>query len=446
MTQGRSAATTGTVSLVNASAPSSPLSVTLTTSNATEATVPVTVIIPAGATSATFTVATPSGTPGRGTVEPVITAMAAGFAQGQSQLIVTYTNLPDLVVSNPVVSPTALNSQFFNVTYSVANQGSAAAVGGWQDTVSITGAPNGGVLTMLGTPIDFNGTLQPGQSYTRTLTFFAPEQTGDYWIAVQTDSDDVVNVAEEADGTAVSAQPLNVLPSYTATVTAGVDVVAAGTAVPLSGTATLAVGGPAEFDLVNIHIFTAGTERVISALTDQNGSFSTAFQPLPGEAGVYTIGATNPGVSQATVQSGFDIIGMTAQPASAKLSLLADSAAVGGQVTLTNLTPIPLSELHATIVCAPSNLVIETTLGNGAPGQGLAGTGTLTLAYSVTASDISTPSGSFTIHVARAEGASVDILVTFTVTAMSTLRTWSRHRRRSRRGCSSAAKRSCSSR
>jgi hypothetical protein len=416
--EGLTAATTGTVSIVNGTALTSPLTVALTTTDATSATVPATVTIPAGATSATFTIATPIDTLHRGTVEPVIGASAPSYNAGQTQLIVTDTALPDLIVANPTTSATALNGQIFSVSYTVTNQGTAAAFGPWQDTVYISDAPNGGTLTPLGTPVDFNGTMQPGQSYSRSLSFFAPEETGAYWIIVKSNSGNQLVEAEVGNGTAASVQSMQVLPSYTATVAAGVSVAAAGTPIPLSGTATLAGGGPAQFQLVNIHIFSAATERIISALSDQNGNFSTAFQPLPGEAGVYTIGATNPGVSQAMAQGGFDIIGMNAQPASASLSLIEGAGAVGGQVTLTDLTPIPLSDLTAQVEGAPSNLSVAVTLGNGKPGQGLAGSSTLSLSYSATASDVSIPSGSFTIHVTSGEGASVDIPVSFTVVAI----------------------------
>ncbi len=191
------------MTIENAAAPTSPLTVTLTTSDATEATVPATVTIPAGQTSATFTIATPADTQDRGTVEPTISASAAGYAPGQAQLIVTDTSLPNLVVSSLTVPATALNGQTFSITYTVTNQGTATAVGPWQDAVYITNQPTGGVLTPLTidqpgattNTIDFNGTMQPGQSYSRTLTVFAPEETGNYWIVVQTDSDNLLTEA-----------------------------------------------------------------------------------------------------------------------------------------------------------------------------------------------------------------------------------------------------------
>ena len=417
--QGESSATTGTVSIENAAAPTSPLTIALTTSDPTAATVPSSVTIPAGATSATFTIATPADTQNRGTVEPAISATAAAYAPGQSQLIVTDTAGSDLVVSSLAGPASVLNGQPFSVMYSVTNQGLAPAVGPWQDTLYVTNQPTGGVLTPLGTSVAFNGTLQPGQSYQRFLTFFAPEQTGNDWIVAQTNVGFTLAEALLTNDAKASAQPMQDLPSYTAKVTPDISSALAGTPVPLSGSATLAGGGPAANQLVNIHIFTAGTERIISALTDQHGNFSTNFQPLPGEAGVYTIGATNPGVSQATVQGGFDIIGMSAQPPTASLSLTEDAAPTGGQFTLTNLTNIALSDLSASVVGAPGNLQVTATVGNGSPNQELTGFGSITVTYQASATDVTTPSGTFTIQVQSAEGASVDVPVSFTVAALA---------------------------
>ncbi len=415
--QGEASATTGTVTIENASAPTSPVTVTLSSSVPTSATVPPTVTIPAGATSATFTIATPADTQDLGTVEPTINASATSYAPATAQLIVTDTSLPDLIVSGVTTAATALNGQIFHVNYTVSNQGTAPAVGPWEDQIYITNQPTGGVLTPLGSPLPFNGTMQPGLFYTQSIAVFAPEQTGTYWLVVETDTGNAVTEAINTTQSAVSAQPIQILPSYTATVQAETPVAVVNTPIPLTGTASLAGGGPAAFDLVNIHIFTQGTERIISALTDANGKFSTDFQPLPGEAGVYSIGATNPGVSQATVQSGFEILGMSAQPPSASLSLIAKGPTAGGDLTLTNLTNIALSNVQATVVGAPSNLQVAVTVGNGTADQQLLGMGTLTLGYDVTASDMTTPSGTFTIDVSSAEGATVEVPVSFTVMA-----------------------------
>ena len=280
-------------------------------------------------------------------------------------------------------------------------------------------APTGGTLIPLGT-FTTDATIPPGEFITRSLPFFPPSSTGTYYVVAETDVNAAIVEASTANNTTVAAQPLQVLPAYTANVSSKVSVAVAGTPIPLAGTATLtSTNGPAAFDLVNIHIFVGGTERIISALTDANGNFSATFMPLPGEAGQYTIGATNPGVAQANIQGSFTIIGMSATPPSETASVIPGTPAIAGQVTLTNLSNVPLSNLTTTVVGAPGNLNVSVTLGNGSANQGLAGAGTLALNYRVTATDTSVSTGTFTIHVATTEGATVDIPVQFSVISLT---------------------------
>jgi hypothetical protein len=427
VTQNQTDATVGTVSIVNGSAPTSPITVTLGSNDPNSATVPTTVIIPAGQTSATFTITTPADSQHLGTVLPDISASAAGLGPATKQLIVTDTNDPNTVVSK-VQAPDPGNNQTFTITYTVTNQGTATAVGPWQDALYITTQPTGGTLVPLiidqpGTPtntIDYNGDLLPGQSYSRTLTVFAPEATGSYWVVVQTDSDLQLEEATNGNEETETPAPVSVVPSYKATVQADLAVNQAGQPVPLSGTATNQDGSPAVDQVVDIYIFDGMTQQAISAITDANGLFSAEFQPLPGEAGILGVGAANPGVdpSQVTAQATFDIIGMGAPAPTTPLSLIEDAPATGGQVTITNLaSDIALTDLTASVQGAPSNVDVSVTLGNGSSGQGLAAGGTIGLTYSATASGTSTPSGTFTIVVTSAEGATVDIPVGFNVIA-----------------------------
>jgi hypothetical protein len=413
VTAGVNSTTTATVARTGATA--GPLAVALSTSDGTEATVPATVTILDGQASATFTVTIPADNGSRGTVTATISASAAGAAPALAGLTITDTPLPDLVVSSLAVPASAFTDAPFDVTFQVSNQGTAAAPGPWQDELFLATAPTGGSLTPLGT-FTFNGTIAPGLFFSRTLPFFAPHQAGTFWVVAQTDVTGAVAEAIESNNTTVSAQPLAVQPEYTATVQAGVASAAAGTPIPLSGTATeTASGGPAQDKLVNIHVFKDGSERIISALTDASGQFSATFYPLPGEAGQYTIGATHPGVGVATVQGGFTLLGMSADPPQATLQLVPGGADVTGLVTLSNLSDIPLSNLGASVQGAPANLAVSVSLGDGTPGQGLLGLTSVSLTYDVKATDASVSSGRFTLHVASAEGAALDLPVSFSV-------------------------------
>ena len=112
--------------------------------------------------------------------------------------------------------------------------------------------------------------------------------------------------------------------------------------VPLYGSATNSGGGAAAYVMVNLHIAVRGTERVISAITDQDGHFTATFTPLPGEAGHYQIGASHPGVSSYTVQDEFTILGMRLNPNFAAMVLI-ESGSASGSVNLENLSDIGLT-------------------------------------------------------------------------------------------------------
>ncbi|TVR49274.1 MAG: hypothetical protein EA425_12650, partial [Puniceicoccaceae bacterium] len=222
---------------------------------------PVSVTIPAGAESVSFAIETLAGAVQDGRLDVRLTATAAGFADGEAVLVVTDLQLPDLVVAAVSVTPQVLTGEVFQVTYRIENRGLAPATGSWEQQILRSDDPFPGEDLPLGA-FRFTGTLPPGQYYERTVSFFAPQQAGEYWIVVRTDAGGEIEELIETNNAAVSTAPLVVDDAYTAVVTAGIDTAPAGTPVPLSGTATRAGGGPAASVIVNLHIFVRDTHRV----------------------------------------------------------------------------------------------------------------------------------------------------------------------------------------
>ena len=134
-----------------------------------------------------------------------------------------------------------------------------------------------------------------------------------------------------------------------------------GTSIPLTGSATLTFGGPAINKPVDILLTVRGLQRVIVATTDANGNFSTLFNPLPNEAGYYTVTAVAPGVASAPTQDQFNILGMSSSPASFNLSVL-QGGDVASAATLQNMSEVPLTGLTATLNGVAPNLVAKATL------------------------------------------------------------------------------------
>src|SRR5262249_52345470 len=95
----------------------SSLLVNLASSRTDKATVPISVTIPAGATSATFDITTLTNALVDGNQTVVITASASGYVSGTKNLVVTDSNLPDLVVSQLTAPTNAYTDTFFPVNY-----------------------------------------------------------------------------------------------------------------------------------------------------------------------------------------------------------------------------------------------------------------------------------------------------------------------------------------
>src|SRR5262249_1810907 len=145
----------------------------------------------------------------------------------------------------------------------------------------------------------FNGGLPAGTQFGQSFSLQLPQTPGTYWVVVQTDiSNDVAEVSKN-NNIGVSAVPIQVNAPYNATVSTTLTSAPANPAVPMTGHAFKPNSAPAPFVLVDIYIYVRGTTRVISAITDASGNFSLTWQPLPGEAGFYQIGAVYPGFTNA---------------------------------------------------------------------------------------------------------------------------------------------------
>src|SRR5207245_1214076 len=104
----------------------------------------------------------------------------------------------------------------------------------------------------------------------------------------------------------------------------------------------------AAFVPVAIHIFLRGTERIIQAITDVGGHYSTVFTPLPNEAGSYLVGAAHPGDATASPQAAFTLLGLGFAQTAAPLVVVANSSATGS-VDVVNLGDTPLTSLAASV-------------------------------------------------------------------------------------------------
>jgi hypothetical protein len=413
-------ATTGSVS-INAPAPSD-LVVTLASADTGLLTVPATATIPAGQTSATFPVSTSNNPNATGITAVAITASAVGYNDGVGQAYVagSETSVPDLKVTGLSIPSTGYSGQSLTVTWQVTNQGLSAAAGPWVDDVYLSTDAQSTSGTLL-TSFTYNDSLAVGSSYQQTAAITLPTDPGTYWIVVTTNATGTVSEGTMTNNTAISAQPVQVSPAYAATVSAGVKIAPIGTPIPLSGQAVSAVTGLPDPNVpVLIRILTGGIRRTISVTTDADGQFSATFQPLPTEAGVYTIGAADPNVIADPAQDQFTLVGMSValNPSSTQVASRVSlpnlrvfpGIPLTAQATLNDLGTTPLTGITATVSGAPGNLSVQVS-----PPSTLPGSGSAPLQFTLQASDDSVRQGTVTIHLTSAEGASADLAFNATI-------------------------------
>ena len=379
------------------------LVVTLASSDPTKASVPPTVTIPAGEASVSFTInAIDDHTPD-GLQQVQIFASATGLDTGIASLGITDVDLPDLVVSSVTAPTNAYDNAPLSISWTVTNSGEYPASGSWLDQVYLD--PVGGPQSA--TPADtvaFDGTVNAGRSYVQTDTLPSPSTVGQYIVRIVTDSGQSVQELSFANNTGVAAQPLNDQAAYSVTVSPSATTVSSGTPVVLSGVATLTSNDAPAADVpVAVQILVSGTTRTLTGTTDASGDYSVTFQPLPDEAGEYSVTAADPGVTNPPIQAQFEIVGMSATPANRNVSVVPNTP-LTGTFTLANLSETTLTGLTATATGGPAGLTVQLT-----PPSQITGDGTATLDYSLDTTSAQAATGVVTIQVATAQGAVLDI-------------------------------------
>jgi len=390
--------TTGTATITRNTDTTNALVVTLASSDPTKATVPPTLTIPAGQASVSFSISAIDDHTPDGLQHVQITASATGLDTGIASLGITDVDLPDLVVSSVSAPASGYDNAPLAISWTVTNTGQYPASGSWLDRVYLD--PVGGPQST--TPADtvpFNGTVNAGQSYTQTDTLTFPSTVGQYTVRVVTDANQFVQELSFFNNTGTSAQPLDDQAAYQVTLAASATTVSNGTPIVFSGVATMTSNGaPAASVPVAVQVMVAGTTRTLTATTDSSGNYSVTFQPLPNEAGQYLITAADPGVTNPPVKLPLEIIGMSASPASANVTVVPNTP-LTGQFTLTNLGNETLTGITATSTGGPAGLNVHLTI----PSQ-LTGDGTATLAYSLDETSTQAASGVVTIDVTTAQG------------------------------------------
>ncbi|MEM9079785.1 MAG: putative Ig domain-containing protein [Verrucomicrobiota bacterium] len=388
-----------------------PLTVTLVSSDPSELTLPATIEFTPNQSETTTTLTGVVDTEALDSTAVTVTASATDHSTAQVPVLVVDQTLPDLIALNLNSETTVESEDNFQVSYDIENQGRAST---GIDFVQ-------GVYFSRDTAFDSNdillrespspGPLDEGITYSRTLTCRAPTETGTFYLLVVTDSSQIINEISESNNVAVFPQTIEVSPAYTATIEATLDAYPIGSPVSLTGSLTKPDGTtPATFSQVNIHIRTAGTERIISAISDAFGNFSTNFIPLPGEGGDYELGATHPGITTAPTQDTFSILTFNTDFANATVNLdEGTSSSIFGN--LFNPTSFDFTNVTFEALDLPPGLIIDVTL----PDPTLPANSDYSIRIDVTADPGSFGSGTIFLRATSDQGFSVDIPIELVV-------------------------------
>lgn len=262
--------------------------------NSSAISLPASVTIPAGETRATVeaTALNNDSTGDTGTL--TVTAQADGHALGVCHIGITDQTLPDATVTGIAFNPDQPEAgTTARISVTVANEGVAPMS---RPTVKVTG--NNTTLAIL----TADGDMAPGTSTVISGNIMLPAIAGKLTVTAQVNPDNSVHELTTANNTL--SVGLDLVPSFTATITPSKAVYAQGEEVVLTGKAT---GSTAANRDVEIYTIVNGTRTAATVTTDNEGKFSHKFTPGSGMGGHYMAGACYPGEKSSSSQCEFDV-------------------------------------------------------------------------------------------------------------------------------------------
>jgi hypothetical protein len=385
------------------------MSVSLSSSDDTELSVPATLTIPAGLASAEVTVSGLEDDAVDGDQSVLVTAFAAGFNSGVASIVISDSNLPDLVptsITAPAeVSPNARST----IQWSTSNQGIAPVTAGWTERIYLSADRLPGDDSLLA-EYSFAGSLSVDVTNERSVPVLFPATPGEFWLVIEVDANERVREGLEANNFFVSPTPVFIQAPYTATVSADIDSASTGTPVTLTGSATNQDGSPAAFVDVAVTVTVRGTQRVLDARTDAAGNFEAIFTPLPGEGGRYTVAAAHPAISDSPSQDEFLLLGLQPIAGFDFIGLTVGSTTTE-TIRIRNLADVELSGLAVETVGVASGLSVTPTIAS----SDLGAFESFELSYDLTDSGAALGESQFILRITTNEAPSLEIPIAVNV-------------------------------
>ena len=239
----------------------------------------------------------PNGHPGAGSLAITITTdidnnilkyNSSGTVETNSSASLDTTSglapYPDLMVSNVSAPAAVIPGQQATVSWSLANNGTAAAIGQWTEQVLLATDAAGDNQTLL-EALPYAGQLGAGQEVSRSVTVQIPnEPAGNYWLVISENPFGEVFETNTSNNIAIATQPSNIEGVLTLSL----------------AKQTVSDGAGAAATTANLIRNTNTTNALVVTLADNSASISipqTVTIPAGQKSVTFFIGTINSGIA-----------------------------------------------------------------------------------------------------------------------------------------------------
>jgi len=352
----------GTMTIFRNTEPDAALNLQLSSNDTSELTVPATATIPAGESTVDVTITTINDNDDDGSQMVTLKAAADGFAPGIAWVNVTDINRPDLEMGNMELNSTeVVAGRQMEIRTTIYNNGYGKAPYGVPFRFYLSKnerIDDGDSVIFEGT---LDGQVPIGGTYDLVALAGIPRMTGEYNLLGKINPETKVTELLYTNNEATPV-PVTLIPAYSGTAVVDEESFTEPVPVTIYGAAEMINGDPAVNADLDVYVIMGKNRRVIQVTTDENGEYTTEFEPFSYESGHYIVGACYPGQGLKDEQDAFDIMGMERATKSYLTWNIKKDVPVTGTVGIRNRSGVPLTNITFEPLELPDgfNLEIDT--------------------------------------------------------------------------------------
>lgn len=309
--------------------------------------IPNSVIIPAGQSSATFKVVVPQNSEQQGNRIITITATSEGFCTGTVWMQITDQTFADMQIDNIEVGGNIIAGEDYTATVTVSNKGVVQIPE--FSTVTLNAPDNDITLTI-------PEAIPVGETKQIKAVFVAPEIPGSYQLIVECNKNRAFNEPQMQNNK--QSISLKVMPAYKFSVTTDKDVYNIGESVILSGSVNSLNGKFSKLE-VEPYIIYHGAKSVLNKVSCVDGTFCVKYQLPEGLAGDFGVGVCVPDDNTREVMHTFSVYGMSRASATYIKNYLYVGEDFHTTVDIQNLSCLPIHNVKATMKDESGNYTFE---------------------------------------------------------------------------------------